>query len=123
LRVLVVEDDPTTAAALAAFLRWHGHEVEVAGDGQAALESARACSPDVALLDIGLPGIDGHAVARELRQLKGEKRPLLVATTGHATAEDFARSEAAGIDLHLVKPVDATQLERLLERFRGLLAP
>ena len=121
LRVLVVEDHADTAASLAALLRLEGHIVDVAPDGATALQIAHQLPPDVALLDIGLPGIDGHQVAKQLREQRNDKRPLLVATTGHGSNEDRLLSDAAGIDLHLVKPVNPEQLQALLKRFETLV--
>jgi CheY-like chemotaxis protein len=122
MRVLVVEDQPEAAASMAMLLRVAGHHVEVASDGPSAVAAARARPPDVILLDIGLPKMDGWQVAKRVQALAGEKRPLLVAITGFAADDDRRRSEEAGIDLHLTKPVDAGQLEWLLKRFRSVIA-
>lgn len=122
MRILVVEDSPELAAGLAGLLRTAGHEVEVAPDGPTAVEAAQARPPDVMLLDIGLPRMDGYEVARRVQEQPGPKRPLLVAVTGRNTDEDRCRSEEAGIDLHLTKPVDPHGLQRLLRRFRSVLA-
>ena len=122
MRVLVVEDDPTAAQSIAFLLRHAGHEAEVAGDGPSAVAAAEANPPDVVLLDIGLPGMDGWQTARRLRHLDGPKRPLLVALTAHGDEEDVRRSKKAGIDLHLTKPADADRLEALLSRFRSVIA-
>src|SRR5262245_9596622 len=100
LRVLLAEDDPNAAALLAAFLRRAGHDVEVAPDGLSAVEAARDRPPDVLLLDLGLPRMDGWQVARTVQEQAGPKRPLLVAVTGHGAEEDRRRSAEAGIDLH-----------------------
>lgn len=121
LRVLLVEDHADTAESLATLLRLEGHHVDVAADGMTALRIAQAGPPDVALLDIGLPGMDGHQVAQGLRALRHDKRPLLIATTGYGTDEDKRRSDAAGLDLHLVKPVDLEQLRSLLKRFHDIV--
>jgi CheY-like chemotaxis protein len=121
LRVLVAEDDADSAVGLARFLQGIGHEVEVAADGRAAVEAAQDQQPDVVLLDIGLPGLDGWEVARRLQGHPAGKRPLLVAITGHDREADRRRSEAAGIDLHLTKPVDAGQLHWLLQRFQSVI--
>lgn len=121
LRVLVVEDHADTADSMAVLLSLYGHEVRVARDGPAALGMARAFSPDVVLLDIGLPGMDGWRVAEQLRQHPAAQRPLLIALTGHGQEADRRRSQEAGIDLHLLKPVDPEQLCGLLSRFQRLL--
>jgi len=122
MRVLVVEDDAVTANSLAQLLRSAGHDVEVARDGPAAVEVVRCNNPDVVILDIGLPGMDGWQVARRVHEEPAEKRPLLVAVTGHGAAEDVRASERAGIDLHLTKPIDPRQLQQLLDRFRSVIA-
>jgi CheY-like chemotaxis protein len=118
LRVLVVEDHADTAASMAVLLRIHGHEVEVAPDGPSALRIAEDRPPDVALLDIGLPGLNGWHVARRLRERAAGKKQLLIAVTGYGQEEDRRRSLEAGIHLHLLKPVDPEDLEKLLERFK-----
>jgi CheY-like chemotaxis protein len=122
LDVLVVEDSAASAEALALLLRRDGHEVRVAPDGPAALAAAQARPPDVVLLDIGLPGMDGYEVARRLQGRPGEKAALLVAVTGRGRDEDRRRSAEAGIDLHLVKPADPGELVRLLRKFRTIVA-
>jgi CheY-like chemotaxis protein len=119
LRVLVIEDDQDTAATFAMLLRLHGYEVEVAVDGPNALRAVQGSPPDVVLLDLGLPKMDGWQVAQQIRQLSIEKRPLLVAVSGFGTEADRRRSQEAGIDLHLIKPVDAAELTDLLKRFAG----
>src|SRR3989442_1103189 len=83
LRVLIVEDDPDAGESLAILLGLYGHEAHVARDGPAALQEAQAHSPDVVLLDIGLPGMDGRELATRLRQQAAERRTLLVAVTGY----------------------------------------
>jgi two-component system, OmpR family, response regulator len=123
MRVLVVEDQPEAADCIALLLRHAGHDTEVAADGPSALAAAEANAPDVVLLDIGLPGwMDGWEVARRLQDWHAFKRPLVVALTGHGDDEDRRRSEEAGIDLHLTKPVDPGQLQKLLSRFRSVIA-
>src|SRR5205807_5241252 len=93
-----------------------GHEVHVVHDGTAALESASTLRPDLVLLDIGLPGIDGYEVARRLRQQDEFQKTLLVALTGYGQEEDRRRSREAGFDAHLVKPLDLHGLLELLAR-------
>lgn len=122
MRVLVVEDNDSAAQSIALLLRHAGHEAEVAADGPTAVAAAEANPPDVVLLDIGLPGMDGWQLAGRLRGLDGPKRPLLVALTGHGEEADLSRSRKAGIDLHLTKPADAARLEALLSRFRSVIA-
>ena len=107
---------------MAIFLRHHGHEVEVAKDGPAALRIAAERLPDVALLDFGLPGgLDGCEVARRLQEKTAGRKLLLVALTGYGQEEDRRRSLEAGIHLHLLKPVDPEELEKLLERAKTIL--
>lgn len=123
MRVLVVENEAPAAQALAQLLGAAGHTVEVAPDGFAALRAAENNHPDVVLLDIGLPGMGGWEVARKLQALPADKRPLLVAVTAYGQDEDRRRSREAGIDLHLTKPIDAEQLQQLLDRFRSFISP
>jgi signal transduction histidine kinase/CheY-like chemotaxis protein len=113
-RVLLVEDNLDAAQTLAELLESWGHEVRVALDGAAALEAARDASPEVVLLDIGLPGMDGYEVARRLREQAGRAGLLLVAVTGYGQAEDRRCAREAGFDQHLTKPVDLAELEQLL---------
>ena len=117
-RVLVVDDNADGADSLALHLRLSGHEVQVAYSGPAALKVAEPFRPDVVLLDIGLPGMDGYEVARRLRQQPGLADVVLVAVTGYGTDEDRSRSQEAGFDAHLVKPVDADALPPLFVRQR-----
>jgi two-component system CheB/CheR fusion protein len=95
-------------------LRLYGYDVEAAAEGPSALRAVQDSSPDVVLLDIGLPKMDGWLMAKQIREQTGWKRPLLVAVTGYGTQADRLRSQEAGIDLHLVKPVDPQQLAGLL---------
>jgi two-component system CheB/CheR fusion protein len=118
-----VEDDPDTAESTAMFLRECGHRVQIACDGPAACRAAVNQPPDVVLLDLTLPGMDGWAVARRLQEPAWEKRPFLIAVTGHDRKEDHRRSQDAGIDLHLAKPVDPHLLQRLLARFCRIILP
>jgi CheY-like chemotaxis protein len=121
LRILIVEDSTDTALSYQVFLELKGLEVRAAPDGPQALESARAFNPDVVLLDIALPGMDGWEVARRLKAESTSKPPFLVAVTGYGRREDRRRSEEAGIDLHLVKPTDPLELVGLLERFQRVV--
>ncbi len=118
-RVLVVDDNVDTAESLALLLRLRGHEVEVAHDGPAALEKAGSFHPEVVLLDIGLPGLDGYQVASRLRRRRRTARALLVALTGYGQEEDRSRARQAGFDDHLTKPVDPLVIYELLARPRG----
>jgi CheY-like chemotaxis protein len=91
-----------------------GHQVKTGGDAVAALKLAHEFKPEVAILDIGLPVMDGHALAARLRAELGELTPRLIAVTGYGQRNDRRRSAAAGFDAHLVKPVDVQQLFALL---------
>jgi CheY-like chemotaxis protein len=117
LCILIAEDEPANASTTAALLRRDGHEVYVAGDGVAALQAVEDYDPDVLLLDIGLPGVDGCEVARRIKSRNVLKTPLLVAVTGYGEDADRKRSAEAGIDLHWVKPVEPELLQKLLKRF------
>jgi CheY-like chemotaxis protein len=112
--VLVVDDNVDGAKILARLLSASGHRVEVAHDGLEALEVAGATAPEVVLLDIGLPEMDGYEVARRLRGLKGLEGVVLVALTGYGQEADRARASAAGFDHHLVKPVDPDTVRDLI---------
>ncbi|MFL6262958.1 MAG: ATP-binding protein [Thermoanaerobaculia bacterium] len=114
LRVLVVEDNIDAAESLATLLRLWNHDVSVVHDGRTALEAAREQQPEVVLLDIGLPGLDGYQVARRLREELHLDHALLVAMTGYGQPEDRRRSKEAGIQYHFVKPVEPLVLRNLL---------
>jgi signal transduction histidine kinase/ActR/RegA family two-component response regulator len=113
--ILLVEDDHNVRRALRRILELDGHRIEAAQDGLGGVEVALATTPEVAFIDIGLPGIDGYEVARRIRAALGS-RVLLVAVTAHGEAEDRRRSSEAGFDAHLVKPVSYEDLARLLDR-------
>jgi PAS domain S-box-containing protein len=113
-RILVVDDNEDIAESMAMLLRLAGHEVHRVLDGQAALKVARTFQPQVVLLDIRLPGMNGYEVARQLRALAETRHAILIALTGYGQAEDQRRSKEAGFDHHLVKPVDLHRLETLL---------
>ncbi|HEY7518262.1 MAG TPA: response regulator [Methylomirabilota bacterium] len=114
-QILLIEDNVDARDALRVLLELDGYDVEAAGDGPQGIEIARAKMPRVALIDIGLPGMDGYEVARRLRTLTGP-RCYLVALTGYSDPEDRRRAEEAGFDAHVVKPVDPDELTRLLAR-------
>jgi CheY-like chemotaxis protein len=122
-RILLVDDNRDSAESLALVLRVTGHEVRTAYDGAAALDMARANPPDVVLLDIGLPGMSGLDVARRLRHDIGLKDALLVALTGYGREEDRRRSQEAGCNAHLVKPVELDALQTLLARPHAAFLP
>jgi CheY-like chemotaxis protein len=113
-RILVVDDNVDAALTLAELLTLEGHETHVAHDGPAAVDAARRLSPDVAILDIGLPGFDGFEVARRLRADPALSGVLLVALSGWVQPDDRARSRKAGFDHHLAKPIQLKSLESVL---------
>jgi CheY-like chemotaxis protein len=115
LRVLVVDDNRDAADSLALLLKLWGYQPAVAYDGPSALALASADPPAAALLDIGLPGMDGCEVARRLRQAPETARALLIAVTGSGREEDVRRCYEAGIDLHVIKPADPEMLHRALD--------
>jgi len=112
-RILVVEDHADSRTMLAEMLGLEGHEVTAVAGGAEAVEVARTCALDAAIIDIGLRGMDGHEVARHLRAALGDA-VLLVAVTGYGQAEDIAQSRAAGFDAHVTKPVSGDELLRVL---------
>ncbi|HEY6863818.1 MAG TPA: chemotaxis protein CheB [Burkholderiales bacterium] len=113
-RVLVVDDNEDSAHSLAELLSAAGHEVKTARDGAQTFETVAAFRPEVILLDIGLPGMDGYEVARRVRRQSGNGRALLIALTGYGRDEDRRLSQEAGFDYHLTKPVDLQKLKTLL---------
>ncbi len=113
-RILVVDDNVDAAESLAVLLRLEGHEVRVACDGPAALAAAQADPPEMVVLDLGMPGMDGFEVVRRLRGQPGSKDALLVAVTGWAQEEDRRRCYEAGFDGHLPKPVEWDALRQFL---------
>ncbi len=115
-RILVVDDNQNNATSLGVLLRTMGQDVDEAYDGLTALELARRHRPDVILLDIGLPGLDGYEVARRCRREKDLEQTLLVAMTGYGKEEDRRRSQEAGFNVHLVKPVNWEDLRLLLSQ-------
>src|ERR1700729_1044067 len=106
LEILVVEDDDDTAESLAMLLRAENHRVRCVRDGVAALEETDSEVPDLILLDLGLPELDGYEVARRLKDRHLTKDPLVVVTTGNGREPDTNRLRDMGIDLYLVKPID-----------------
>ncbi|MBD8722624.1 PAS domain S-box protein [Oxalobacteraceae sp. CFBP 13708] len=110
LRILVTDDNVDAAVTLSMLLEMEGHAVTVAHDGQRALQVAAQYRPDVVFLDIGLPDMSGHDVARALRQIAGLERCTIVAVSGWGAQDDLARSRAAGFDAHFTKPVDSSRV-------------
>jgi CheY-like chemotaxis protein len=116
-RVLIVDDNADAADTMGLLVQHWGHEVATANDGLTALEVARQFVPDLALVDIGLPGMDGYEVARRMRDLNPEI--VLVALTGYGRAADRDAARAAGFDRHMVKPADLDELQRLMATKAG----
>jgi CheY-like chemotaxis protein len=115
LRVLVVDDYPDTTESTAEVLRLDGDDVVTASDGVEGIKRAAEFRPDLVLLDIGLPMLDGYAIARRIQHLRYQPKPFIAAVTGYGMQDDKRRSGEAGFDLHLLKPVDP-------ETYRGLAA-
>jgi DNA-binding response OmpR family regulator len=118
MRVLVVDDSPDAADSLAMLLQLWGHEVAVANDPEEALAAARRCPPEIVLLDIGLPGIGGYELAKQLRR-EGLSTAFLAAITGYGEERDRRRALEAGFDSHLVKPVDPEVLRATIARVQA----
>ena len=114
LRILVVDDYADTAETLAVWLRLAGHEVKSADSGAQALATAERFHPQVVLLDIGLPDMDGYEVAQALRQAPATRQAMLIALSGYGQSEDIRRSNAAGFNGHLLKPVSPEELAEML---------
>jgi CheY-like chemotaxis protein len=115
-RILVVDDNQDVAESLAMLLTLDNHDVQSVYTPEHALQTVVSFKPEVVLLDIGLPGIDGYEVARRIRALPGSGNLRLVALTGYGQAEDRLRAQAAGFDDHLVKPVELATLQQSLAR-------
>jgi signal transduction histidine kinase/DNA-binding response OmpR family regulator len=119
LRVLVVDDNADAAESLAALLRLDRCEVRVAGDWESAAAAVAGFAPDAALLDIGLPDVDGYEIARRLRDRADTRRAVLVAVTGYGRDEDRAKARESGFEHHLVKPVEYKAIQELFATIRG----
>jgi CheY-like chemotaxis protein len=109
-RILVVDDNEDAADMLSLMLRQAEYDTSQANDGPSALAAVEAFTPDVVILDIGLPGMSGYDVARTLRRKPGQERLELIALTGWGSGEDKQKALEAGFDVHLTKPVDANML-------------
>jgi PAS domain S-box-containing protein len=118
-RILLVEDNLDAREMLGELLRRGGHEVHEAADGAQGLESALRNRPDIALVDIGLPGLDGYEVARRIRAESGGDQMLLVAVTGYGSQRDRERAHEAGFDVHITKPIDLSALAKVIEGERS----
>jgi len=121
IRVLIVDDNQDAADTLAMLARMWGHEVQVVYDGEAALAAAVAFQPDCLVLDIGLPRLDGYALARRIREQPGLEKAKLVALSAYSGEQHVRRVKEAGIDHCLVKPADPTVIEELLTMLKQTL--
>src|SRR6476620_11498263 len=118
-RILVVDDNHDSALSLAMMLSIMGHDPRTAHDGESAVETAESVLPEVVLLDIGLPKLNGYEVAQRIRNTSCGKSMFLIAVTGWGQEEDRQRSSEVGLNVHLVKPVEPAALERLLAELRS----
>ncbi len=116
LRILVVEDTYDIADTMVLLLQLWGYQTAVVYDGEQALETAPSFRPDVVLLDIGLPGMDGFELASHLRRLPGLTKTLLVAISSYGRETDIRRGRTVGIDFHFLKPVDPSEVRKLLAK-------
>jgi CheY-like chemotaxis protein len=117
-RIVIADDNRDSARSLARMLELMGSEAHVAYDGHQALEVAAAIRPDVIFLDIGMPNLNGYETARRIRNESWGKNVVLVALTGWGQEQDKRRSQDAGFDLHMVKPIDPATLDALLPSSR-----
>ena len=113
-RILIIEDNIDSAKTTQKLLELQGHKVQVAFGGQSGIKIAQTFRPDVIILDIGLPSMDGYEVAKRLRRLPETEGALLIALSGYGQAEDRKKSKEAGFDHHLVKPADMDQLQAFI---------
>jgi CheY-like chemotaxis protein len=116
VRILLADDNPDSGESLRTLLQFRGHDVHLVHDGLAAAEAAARLQPDVIILDIGMPGLNGYDAARRIREQQGERRPVLVALTGWSQDEYRRRSAQAGFDAHVVKPVTDTVLLQVISQ-------
>lgn len=117
-RILVVDDNHDSALSLAMMLSIMGHDTRTAHDGESAVETAESFLPEVVLLDIGLPKLNGYEVAQRIREQPWGRSMFLIAVTGWGQEEDRQRSSEVGLNVHMVKPVEPAALERLLSELR-----
>src|SRR6186997_704018 len=118
-RILVVDDNHDSALSLAMMLSIMGHETRTAHDGESAVETAESFLPEVVLLDIGLPKLNGYEVAQRIREHEWGTSMFLIAVTGWGQEEDRQRSTEVGLNVHMVKPVEPAALERLFAELRN----
>lgn len=115
LKILVVDDNVDSAESLGLLLELLGNKVEKVHDGLEAVDRALVFEPNVVLMDLGLPSIDGYEASRRIRNHFSDNKVVIVALTGWGEAEDRMRSKEAGCNYHFVKPIDLTTLEKLLQ--------
>jgi len=118
-RILVVDDNHDSALSLAMMLSIMGHETRTAHDGESAVTTAESFLPEVVLLDIGLPKLNGYEVAQRIREHEWGTSMFLIAVTGWGQEEDRQRSSEVGLNVHMVKPVEPAALERLFAELRN----
>lgn len=118
---MLVEGDANNADFMTILLQQDGHRIQIARTGPAAVHLAKFDPPDVVLVEIRLPGMDGWQVVKRLREQASEKKPFWIAVTSCSTMADRLRSEEAGFDLHLVKPVEFAYLRTLLKKFQAII--
>lgn len=118
LRMLIADDDRDSAESLVLLMELEGHTVHLAYDGEEALAVAQRVQPQVSILDIGMPALDGNSVARRLREAMPDSPMLIVALTGRERPQDRQRSSEAGFDHHFIKPVVLSELHRCIAHWR-----
>jgi CheY-like chemotaxis protein len=117
-KILVVDDNPDSALSLAMMLSIMGHDTRTAHDGETAVSTAESFLPDVVLLDIGLPKLNGYEVAQRIRNSTWGTSMFLIAVTGWGQDEDRQRSSEVGLNVHMVKPVEPAALQKLLAELK-----
>jgi CheY-like chemotaxis protein len=118
-RILLIDDNPDANESMGSLLKLLGYDVQTASDAESGLQLAAEFKPHLVLSDIGLPGMDGYQLAPALRQTAGERKMVLAAATGYGLASDRQRSQAAGFDYHLVKPLEADALLEFVAQQRA----
>jgi CheY-like chemotaxis protein len=117
-RILIADDNADSAESMGMLLRLMGNDVRIANDGLEAVEQAEEFQPDIVLMDIGMPRLDGYEAARRIRQQDWSRDTLLVAVTGWGPRDDSEEATAAGFDCHFTKPIDPAELRKLVGGIR-----